>query len=203
MTGQNPAVIVIGTGRSGSSTIAQVLHEDIGICMGHYLQHRESNAMGGQYEDVHAHSLNRMVVGGEMIVEDWLKYTRQQHEDRLCEAWGVKDHWMTYWTIEALQWLKPSLIIWARRPIVETIDSWMALKLRVHQRDNDGRDPPLEAEVPLRRTFKKICSERHDKAQKIHDSDLPSVAIDMTSARRVPSAEIKSRIEEAFTMQPK
>ena len=62
MTG--PSVIVVGTGRSGTSSVARILHEKLEVCMGHHLK---MQAPGGAYEDYLAHGLNRMVAANSPV----------------------------------------------------------------------------------------------------------------------------------------
>jgi hypothetical protein len=64
-------IIVVGTGRSGTSTVSRILHENLGVCMGHFLRHHKHH---DYYEDLLAHSLNRMLAGfsgAKLDVLDW------------------------------------------------------------------------------------------------------------------------------------
>ena len=47
----SPTVLVTGPGRCGSSTVARILHENIGICMGHYLRTGDEQNPKGSYEE--------------------------------------------------------------------------------------------------------------------------------------------------------
>ena len=196
MTDKFPSVIVVGTGRSGTSTIARLLHEKMGVCMGHYLHHRESQKWGGQYEDIVAHAISRMVVNDGFDPEHWLKHVQHIHADHGCKSWGVKDPWMSLWDTESLECILPSLIIWARRPIDETVESWIRLRVRRSERYKNT-SPSDEKITEWRSELSNLCLERDRGAYAISQNGFNSIAIDMTSERRVSDEELMATIKEA------
>ncbi len=196
MTDPFPSVLVMGTGRSGTSTIAQVLNEKMGVCMGHYLHHRESQEWGGQYEDIVAHAISRMVVNDGFDPGHWLKHVQHVHRDHGCKLWGVKDPWFTLWGSDSLEAVSPSLIIWARRPIDETVESWIRLRVRRSERYK-SESPSDEKITEWRSELRELCLERYEGAYDISQNGFNSIAIDMTSERRVSDEELMATIKEA------
>ena len=59
---RQPAIIVLGSGRSGTSTVARLCHTRIGVCMGHVLKQGDPLNPNGYYEDWISHSMIQMMV---------------------------------------------------------------------------------------------------------------------------------------------
>lgn len=133
----NPDIIAMGTGRTGTSTVARILHEHFKICMGHdFYEPTEGNPLGS-YED------NAMMIPTKELVgfhpysggtaEDWLEAFRKAHPDpdhyrdrpEGCGAAlkGVKNTHLSLLTLDQLETIAPKLIVRTSRPMEPTIKS--------------------------------------------------------------------------------
>lgn len=85
--------LVIGTGRCGTSTVARILHEKLGVCMGHSFIPPDKNGPDGYYEDEKFVSLNGRVYRGELDMQDWLIFVKQEIYIRQAfqKPWGIKN----------------------------------------------------------------------------------------------------------------
>ncbi len=91
MTTQDP-YLVIGTGRCGTSTVARILHDKLGIYMGEsFLQPDEHNP-DGYYEDAEFVSFNHRFYRRGLDVQNWLAYTLNLIAKRqsMQKPWGIK-----------------------------------------------------------------------------------------------------------------
>ena len=139
-------IIVVGTGRSGTSTVSRLLHEQLGICMGHFFKlHTEHD----YYEDLFAHALNRMLAQRAVTVMDWRVAMAKQHAS--CGDWGFKDPHFVYAHPDDIKAIQPRLFIRTWRERDATVDSWIR-----HYRQLGGKG----AEPELRVHFAKLCLER-------------------------------------------
>lgn len=84
-------IIVVGPPRSATSTVAGILHNQCGVCMGHDLRPPSANNPDGYYEDLPIQRLH---------VALWRHISREQYRKRMtaladeraqCGAWGFKD----------------------------------------------------------------------------------------------------------------
>lgn len=123
---KRPTVIVVGTGRSGTSTVAKILHEDLGICMGHFLKPGGPANPDGFYEDFLSHGLVRMLRTNDLAPETYLSVMNESHKD--CRFWGAKDPWFLYTSKEVRRELKPALCIICERDFKQTMNSWAKLQ---------------------------------------------------------------------------
>lgn len=87
------AIVVVGTGRSGTSMFAGVLHH-LGVFMGKEFIPGDRNNPQGHYEDKAFADLNRDVVDGKIDFPYWAKETEKLFKKRLeeqkTERWGWK-----------------------------------------------------------------------------------------------------------------
>lgn len=114
-------VLVMGTGRSGTSAVAGVLHR-LGCCMGRKFVAADRNNQWGTYEDKEFFDLTRKVTTGQASPAEYkaLIVARNQQP-----TWGIKDPGL----VGVAQLLTPMLddvrVVVARRPRHECIDSYM------------------------------------------------------------------------------
>jgi len=85
--------LVVGTGRCGTSTVARILHEKFGICMGYAFFPANQQNSQGYYEDAEFSQLNYLLLRQGMKLQDWFNYVlRLIHVRQVQEKpWGIKD----------------------------------------------------------------------------------------------------------------
>jgi hypothetical protein len=84
--------LVIGPGRSGTSFVARVLHERLGVHMGDSFRTDETNP-NGFYEDLWFKENNQALIDGRLSEKDWHKSFQTLLIDRRSRGvpWGLKD----------------------------------------------------------------------------------------------------------------
>jgi hypothetical protein len=112
----NPVYLVVGTGRCGSSTVARIMHEQLGIKMGKTFV--STDVHGGFYEDFDFYVLNQQVYSGQIKLSEWfdtcqkLLIDRGEHDG----PWGIKEPLMSYFLGQMIMFLDNfPRIIWTRR----------------------------------------------------------------------------------------
>lgn len=143
-----PDVVVVGTGRSGTSAVARVLHERIGVCMGHFIKTPNAANPKGFHEDWLEHGLMQNVLQDVTGIDEFMRHVGGSH--RSCERWGFKDPWFLYLPLNAMKAIDPKLVIRTWRPLEYTVKSWMRKELLFGRMMTDE-----DAEK-----FKKICIDR-------------------------------------------
>ena len=130
MTGQanTPDVIVLGVGRSGTTTVARVLYERFGVCFGHHHMMRKEFMGEPVFED---HDLKRDLAAlrafGNGRISSWrmwLRYFSKNHEGCGAKYKGVKLLDLVYLPVEAFEHMAPKLIVRTYRPMESCVDSW-------------------------------------------------------------------------------
>lgn len=172
-------IIVVGTGRSGTSTVSRILHERMGVCMGHFFR---MHTIHDYYEDLMAHGLNRMLGAGQVTVLDWRLSMAKAHAN--CGDWGFKDPYFLYASPKAIEQIQPRLFIRTWRSQEETVESWIRHNVKIGGR---GDTPDMRIH------FHRICMER----EMLMDWKLeghPSVTIRFESDRRLTDEEIEEKI---------
>jgi hypothetical protein len=85
--------IVIGTGRSGTSTVARIFHEKLDVFMGYEFKQADSANQDGYWEDVDFHNANRGFLIGKMTYPQWIDAIFGVVAERRIKGipWGFKD----------------------------------------------------------------------------------------------------------------
>jgi hypothetical protein len=88
----NP-VIVIGTGRCGSSFVSGVLHNDLDVCMGLEFKEPTKFNPGGYYEDIDIKRNNDDLLNSFLTLQGWAKNIKNIMKARIDRnvPWGFKD----------------------------------------------------------------------------------------------------------------
>lgn len=120
---RKPNIVIVGSGRSGTSTIARICHTELNICMGHFLKSSDPMNPTGYYEDLVSHGLVRAMTDGSYSAEIYL--TLMNHFHSGCLTWGAKDPWFLYCPLHTLKQLTPKLCIIATRDVESTVNSWV------------------------------------------------------------------------------
>jgi len=118
--------VVVGTGRSGTSTVARLLHENMGINMGAEFKPPTSHNPKGAYEDVEFVIPTARYINGKMSFNDWDNHTRSVIRKRLeaGKPWGVKDPALAHILGQFLMYLDEPKIIRCKRDKKLAVDSF-------------------------------------------------------------------------------
>ena len=86
-------VIVLGPARSGTSAVARVLHEKVGVSMGTEFKPYDPVAPDGHYEEKEINDINREVYAMHIPYSEWWNrlYYYTQKMRKLEIPWGFKD----------------------------------------------------------------------------------------------------------------
>ena len=109
--------IVIGTGRSGSSTVAGILHNKMEVFMGHEFRKSDERNPGGFWEDVEFASPNWRFLKGKITYPEWIEEIFPVIAKRKGQGipWGFKDPDATHFLGLYLSFFKNPMIIRCKR----------------------------------------------------------------------------------------
>jgi len=113
-------IFVVGPGRSGTSTVARLLHENLNVCMGHKFREADEDNQDGYYEDLEFKNLNERFITGEVSLGQWETETRKLVNVRrktYWHNWGLKDPRLCYLLGLYLSFVDLPTIIRCRRDI--------------------------------------------------------------------------------------
>ena len=82
-------IFVVGVGRSGTSTVARLLHTEFGICMGQRFREPDEKNEKGYYEDLDLKSLNEQFLIGALTNPSFITAL----ENELAKPWRQKIQW--------------------------------------------------------------------------------------------------------------
>jgi hypothetical protein len=120
-------VFVFGTGRCGTSTVARLLHERLGVCMGQRFRQPCDDNPEGFYEDLDFKEGNEWVLNQRKVtqVTHWfsaVKSTIARREDAGV-LWGLKDPRLCYLGEFYLTLCPDAQIVWCDRSIQAVAES--------------------------------------------------------------------------------
>lgn len=174
-----PEVVIVGTGRSGTSTVARILHERVGVCMGHFLKSPNAANPQGFYEDYLEHGLMLMVTQDIIGIDELMRCVSDSHND--CKLWGFKDPWFIHLPQQAMKAINPRVVIRTWRPIEDTVKSWMRKEITIGRiADKDKADK-----------FSKVCIQREKMMDEKFDIfDVLTIRFN----KQIPDDEIEKAI---------
>ena len=188
----SPSVIIVGSGRCGTSTLGKLCHEQLGICMGHSLKMGDKVNPEGYYEDLVSHAMVRAMANhkdpGPYTPIVYLQVMNHQHRD--CLAWGVKDPWFLYLPIQVLQRLTPKLCIVALRDVEATITSWYKMFKASY--------PGAEITPQITAHYKQLTETRQEMCNEIIKIWPNTIYIDFTE--RIEEDELAKMIRNGLAM---
>lgn len=106
-------ILVIGTGRSGTSTVAKILHEH-GIKMGNSFVSSREHENGSSYEDTECKRINTDFLQNKMTYDEYIRKLCKYGKSK-TEPWGVKHPAITYVLGVYLQVFDPIIIRCSRK----------------------------------------------------------------------------------------
>jgi hypothetical protein len=119
-------IYVVGTGRSGTSTVARVLHESLGICFGHRFDEPNEFNPKGFYEDLDVReNLVDGLIQGKISPQAFKMGVDRIHRKNKCsdKPIGFKHPLLSY--LDRATWvgLDPELVIWCVREEEKCVQS--------------------------------------------------------------------------------
>ena len=187
-TAIQPTVLVVGSGRCGTSTVGRLCHEELGICFGHFLKGQDYQAPKGYYEDLISHALVRAMADASSLYSGKLYVTLMSHFHENCLAWGAKDPWFVYLTDERLREVKPKLGIICTRKIEDTVKSWVKLW--------ELKNPTQRATQKVADEYAKFSIDRQQRALMLPEVWPNTIILDFTE--RMDDKEIISKIRNGL-----
>lgn len=115
-------ILVVGTGRSGTSVVARILHEDLGVSMGSNFDPPHPTWPDGNYEDRVFRALHIQANQGR-ITRSTFRARLQELARGRGEPWGVKDPRASHLVEEYCAVLPSVRIIWCVRAVEAVVDS--------------------------------------------------------------------------------
>lgn len=119
--------IVVGTGRCGTSFVAKVLHETLGVSMGE--RFRDANAFNpeGYYEDMEFVHANTMLIKGTLTLREWATSIGNLIEERQSRGimWGFKDPRAAELIGLYIQFFENPMVVWCVRPKELIVNSFL------------------------------------------------------------------------------
>lgn len=105
--------IVVGTGRSGSSTVAGILHNQMNVFMGHNFREPDEKNLGGFWEDVEFYIPNWKFLHGRLTYQEWIEdiFSAVCARIKMKVPWGFKDPDATHFLGLYLSFFKQPRII--------------------------------------------------------------------------------------------
>lgn len=143
--GGRPPIIVTGTGRCGTSTVARILHTRLGVAMAPSEAVLEGKVPAnplGTFEDVFIRSLHIDAERGRITLPEFRERMMKAAEERWHQPWGWKDPRASHVLGLHLQWFPGAIVIWCKRHLDAVTQS-------IH--DHYGTDPARARRETARR----------------------------------------------------
>ena len=123
----SPDIIVVGTGRSGTSTIARLLQTELGVQMAYNHEYQPWNDMKGSFEEQKMIPLSyALVEKPHQKVDEWLaKYNALYKTDKVR---GIKQTCLSLLNRDQWRAINPRLVVRTFRPFKITVDSFCRLR---------------------------------------------------------------------------
>lgn len=115
-------VLVVGTGRCGSSCLARLLETELGVWMGGPGHVRESNP-NGDWENADIKRHDTLLLDGDIGVTEWRRRVLQTTRT-YPQPWGHKHPAMARYLPEQLDTWPTAVLVWAQRDHGDTITAW-------------------------------------------------------------------------------
>lgn len=117
-------VLVLGTGRSGTSTTCRILHETYGVCFGHNEVGKKNKRGETIWEDAVLKNYLKETLGGARSVEEFHLRVLETHQGHDCRVYGLKLLDLCLLGSEDIKSFNPSLVVRTYRPRESCLRSW-------------------------------------------------------------------------------
>lgn len=111
-------ILVVGPGRCGSSAIARVLHERMGVSMGKAFSKPDDHNPLGYFEDLEFKFINQGFLSGRLNFPDFWSRLASLVQQR-GDPWGLKDPRLCYLIPFYLSLIPDAKVIRCRRSLDE------------------------------------------------------------------------------------
>lgn len=115
--------MVVGAGRTGTSVVAKVLQERMGVDMGGPGVVRGATP-DGDWEDPVFADLSWKTWGGEISQSEWKRRAKREARKRV-EPWGVKHPVFSEFLPLVLATFPNAVFVWCKRDPLDTWQSWL------------------------------------------------------------------------------
>ncbi len=201
MTSANPQFLICGSGRSGTSAVAQLLH-NAGIAVGHNLVEGDEHNAEGYFEERNIIEVNQAILHAAGIGPPFTGASRaqlldaaQQYADYMLDAAArATPAWKDprfCWTLES--WLgflegRPKIIVCLRSP-AEVAASTMAYFGQV------GDDPKLAAYHVWKSQYERLLEVLNDYALDAFTVEFSQLQSDPSTATTALSAFVGKKLD--------
>jgi len=119
--------LVVGTGRSGTSTVAGILHNKMDVFMGYEFPPANSTNPDGFWEDIEIYKANKAFYFGRISYSTWKRGVTKiiAERQKLDKPWGFKESRMADLLGLYLGLLKDPKIIRCKRKKELVVSSWV------------------------------------------------------------------------------
>ena len=92
----NYTFFVLGPGRSGTSTVARILHNHFNISMGEHFRVTDEHNIKGYFEDLEFKNPNELFINSGLPFPQWIIIIEREIAKRNGHDWGLKDPRLCY-----------------------------------------------------------------------------------------------------------
>ena len=119
----NNTFLVLGPGRSETSTVARILHTHFDIFMGEHLRIADKHNTNGYYEDLEFKNPNELFINSGLPFSQWITIIEREIKKRSDKSWGLKDPRLCYLLGFYLCYIENPIFIRCRRDPNSVADS--------------------------------------------------------------------------------
>lgn len=114
---------VLGPGRSGTSTVARILHTHFNIFMGEHFRQSDAHNTAGYFEDLEFKNPNELFINSGLPLAQWIIIIEREIKKRNGKDWGIKDPRLCYLLGFYMCYIENPIFIRCRRDPNQVADS--------------------------------------------------------------------------------
>lgn len=135
--------LVFGTGRSGTSFVAGILHNHLGINMGSEFPESDGENPDGFWEDLDFYNLNKDFRFHGLPFDDFIKSLRNLFKQKsVGKLWGIKESRLAYCLGIYLALIDDPKLIWCTRDrnlVIKSCIRWYGWPRQIAEITHDNR----------------------------------------------------------------